>query len=91
MPRTQTKTNPIQVPNAEYSLRIQEAVRQFKSVYLRKVLKLHGGNISQTAKTIGVSRRTLQLQLKEVGIQMFLRERAQTKTAQERLADEVGA
>ncbi|MCB9358267.1 MAG: hypothetical protein H6508_00055 [Calditrichaeota bacterium] len=64
MGRTRNSAPLIKVSDFEYSLQMREAVHQFKQAYLKKALKQHGGNISQTARAIGVSRRTLQLQIK---------------------------
>ena len=39
------------------------SVRRLRWEYIHKVLLEHGGNISETARTLGIQRRTLQRKL----------------------------
>ena len=43
----------------EYSSAQDDALREFRATYVRRLLELHGGNVSRAATTAGVSRRTL--------------------------------
>jgi two-component system, NtrC family, response regulator HydG len=43
----------------KYSRAQDEALREFRTKYVRRLLELHGGNVSRAATTAGVSRRTL--------------------------------
>lgn len=44
------------------------AIRAFCRNFLSEVLILHNGNITRAAKELGISRRSLQMKLKELGI-----------------------
>lgn len=50
----------------EYAGAQQDALHEFRSTYVRRLLELHGGNVSRAAKTAGVSRRTLHRWLAEL-------------------------
>ena len=54
-----------EVPFAEAR---EEAVRGFEKSYLEAALERHGGNISETARTLGLHRQSLQRTLKRLGI-----------------------
>ena len=56
--------DPSQWP-VEYSRAQDEALREFRGSYLKRLLELHGGNVSRAAATAGVSRRTLHRWLAE--------------------------
>ena len=46
----------------------EEAIRGFERSYLEAALERHGGNISETARELGLHRQSLQRTLKRVGI-----------------------
>ncbi len=46
----------------------KQAVGEFERKFLAAKLREHGGNISQTAKSLGLHRQSLQHKLKELGI-----------------------
>jgi DNA-binding NtrC family response regulator len=52
---------------AGYAQAQDQALREFRAEYLRRLLKLHDGNVSRAAATAGVSRRTLHRWLAELG------------------------
>jgi transcriptional regulator with GAF, ATPase, and Fis domain len=52
--------------NAELTL--QEAKRRFEEDFIKKALAIHGGNVSATARAIGLARKNLQLKMKELGL-----------------------
>lgn len=58
----------IRIPQMVYPGQLDEAVAQFKYCYLVFSLAAYGGNISTTARMLGVSRRTIQLQVAKHGI-----------------------
>lgn len=62
------KTKSIFVDGADYPVTLVEAERQFATAYLINNLWLHTGNILQTALTLGVSRRTLQIRILDLRI-----------------------
>ena len=43
-------------------------MRGFERSYLEAALERHGGNISETARTLGLRRQSLQRTLKRLGI-----------------------
>ncbi len=45
--------------SVDYAQAQGEAMREFRSTYVKRLLELHGGNVSRAAATAGVSRRTL--------------------------------
>jgi DNA-binding NtrC family response regulator len=45
----------------------EAAIQQFRASYLRRLLDAHKGNVSQAARTAGVSRRTLHRWLAQIG------------------------
>ncbi len=47
----------------------REARRQFEIAFFRRQLQQHNGNITHTAKAVGLERQTLQDKLKTLGIQ----------------------
>jgi transcriptional regulator with GAF, ATPase, and Fis domain len=48
--------------------RLKEARVAFESDYIRAALERNGGNVSRTARALGVSRVTLQKKLRELGL-----------------------
>ena len=52
----------------EYSRAQEEALREFRATYVRRLLELHGGNVTRAATTAGVSRRTLHRWLAELNV-----------------------
>ncbi|MBI4521481.1 MAG: sigma 54-interacting transcriptional regulator, partial [Gemmatimonadetes bacterium] len=50
----------------EYHASREEALRAFRASYVRRLLALHGGNVSRAARSAGLSRRTLHRWLAEV-------------------------
>ena len=54
-----------EVPFAEAR---EEALRGFERSYLEAALERHGGNISETARSLGLHRQSLQRTLKRLGI-----------------------
>lgn len=61
-------SNPVLIRTREYPLQLREAVIQFELVFLAKALDRHDGNLSRTAISLGVARRTLQLKIKRCGL-----------------------
>ncbi len=55
------KPKTISVESAEYPLDMQKAVDKFRATYLVKALWMHLGNVSNTAISLKVTRRTVQL------------------------------
>jgi transcriptional regulator with GAF, ATPase, and Fis domain len=47
---------------------LRHARTTFETEYIRAALERHGGNVSRTARALGVSRVTLQKKLRELGI-----------------------
>lgn len=47
---------------------LQQAKKLFEKDYILKVLKRNGGNITLTAKEIGIARKNLQIKMKEHGL-----------------------
>jgi DNA-binding NtrC family response regulator len=45
--------------SVNYAQAQDDAMREFRSTYVKRLLELHGGNVSRAATTAGVSRRTL--------------------------------
>ena len=62
------KSKKIFVEGADYPVTLVEAERQFATTYLITSLWLHQGNVLQTALTLGVSRRTLQIRILDLRI-----------------------
>lgn len=60
--------SPVRIRTGEYPLQLREAVVQFELAFLAKALDLHNGNVSRTAASLGVTRRTLQLKIKRCGL-----------------------
>ena len=56
------------IPIQDYPKTFRVARHQFEKEYLTFALAEQGGNISQTAATIGITRRTLQLKIKKLHI-----------------------
>ena len=48
-----------------YPLNLRSAVSAFQREYVEIALAAHKGNISATAKTLGISRRSLQMKLQK--------------------------
>jgi len=51
-----------------YPINWREAHKQFRRAFLSSVLAAHGGNIQHTARALGVVRRTLQIQMRAIGL-----------------------
>ena len=60
-------TSQIKLP-ANNDLDYRRAKTNFEKAFLNKALAEHGWNISQTAETIGIARKNLQLKIKELSI-----------------------
>lgn len=57
--------NPAAWP-VEYAQAQDEALRKFRATYVKRLLEVHGGNVSRAAESAGVSRRTLHRWLAEL-------------------------
>ncbi len=55
-------------PDVPFAEAREEAMRGFERSYLEAALERHGGNISETARELGLHRQSLQRTLKRVGI-----------------------
>ena len=55
------------LPPASYTEAREEALTDFRRSYLRRLLSVHGGNVTRAAVAAGVSRRTLHRWLAEDG------------------------
>ncbi len=55
-------------PDVPFAEAREEAMRSFERSYLEAALERHGGNISETARELGLHRQSLQRTLKRVGI-----------------------
>ena len=53
-----------------YGLKYKKAKKQYKKDFLTRLLVLHLGNISETAKLLGMDRRTLHRMIKEFKIEI---------------------
>lgn len=53
----------------DFKERVRLQTQRFERDLIVDQLRLHSGNVTQTAKTLGLSRKGLQLKLKELGIQ----------------------
>ncbi len=62
------KLTTITVESAEYPPDMLKAVDKFRATYLVKALWLHQGNVSNTAITLKVTRRTVQLYIVDARI-----------------------
>lgn len=60
--------SPVRIGTRKYPLQLREAVVQFELAFLAKALDRHDGNISRTAVSLGVARRTLQIKIKRCGL-----------------------
>ncbi|MCL4306487.1 hypothetical protein KJZ99_11265 [bacterium] len=58
----------VRLPIGSFPINLRAATRSFCFHYLKEALAMHNGNISKTAKSLGISRRNLQLKLKQLGI-----------------------
>jgi len=47
---------------------LRPARAAFETHYIAAALRRHGGNVSQTARTLGISRVMLQKKMKEYGL-----------------------
>jgi ActR/RegA family two-component response regulator len=47
-----------------YPMDLRIAVRRFTQAHIQRALELHEGNITKTAKALGMSRRSIQLKLR---------------------------
>jgi arginine utilization regulatory protein len=54
-----------EAPRNHHAL-LKDQVKGFETDYIQKVLEEHGGNISQTAKELGISRQSLQYRLRKL-------------------------
>jgi arginine utilization regulatory protein len=45
---------------------LRDKLDEFEALYIRKILEEHNGNISQAAKTLGLSRQSLQYRLRKL-------------------------
>jgi len=70
--------NPVRIRTGEYPLQLREAVVQFELAFLAKALDRHDGNVSRTAVSLGVTRRTLQLKIKRCGLNQVPRKQGTT-------------
>ncbi len=61
-------TNILEDINIDYSARFKEAKKRFKRDYLIKVLLLNLGNISEVARLLGISRRSLHRMISDFSI-----------------------
>lgn len=67
----------------------QEAKRTFKSEFLKNQLHLHGGNISQLAKFVGLDRRSVHRAIKKLDLHIEdVRSEAPASFSQEKIIDQ---
>lgn len=68
----------------------QEAKRKFKSEFLKNQLHLHGGNISQLAKFVGLDRRSVHRAIKRFDLHLgdVRREVRHSSSYQEKMIDQ---
>lgn len=59
----------IKIERAHYPLNYREAINVFQKAYVERALAAHKGNITCTARALGISRRTLQLRLHQKSVQ----------------------
>ena len=71
-------------------LSFQEAKKFFKKEFLKKELKIHLGNISQLAKTLGLDRRSIHRTIKdlEINVNELREERDTLERSQEELINQ---
>lgn len=81
--------NRIKVPSTMYPVDLRKAVSIFQCAYLRDALAAHDGNISMTAKALGISRRTLQLKLRRTAT-FFAQSNQETHVASDQSASAAG-
>ncbi len=55
-------------PDLPYAQAREQAVEQFERRYLARKLREHDGNISATARALGIYRQTLQNKMKRLGL-----------------------
>lgn len=58
----------VRIGKAVFLLDWEIANLEFRRSYLKAALDLHGGNIQQTARALGIVRRTLQIQMIALGL-----------------------
>jgi DNA-binding NtrC family response regulator len=58
--------------SGENLMTFREARREFETLFLTRSLIEHGWHISNTARTLGVSRKTLHVKIRALGIQCSL-------------------
>ncbi|MBK6765061.1 MAG: hypothetical protein IPG71_01775 [bacterium] len=58
----------VALPRCVYPINWRDAHRQFRRAFLSSVLAAHGGNIQHSAHALGIVRRTLQIQMRAVGL-----------------------
>jgi Fis family transcriptional regulator len=51
-------------------IRYDEAVREFKKMFLLTVLREHHGNVSEAARNLGIHRNTLGRTIAELGLDL---------------------
>jgi two-component system, NtrC family, response regulator GlrR len=66
--RSPAQSNDAAVTNDTAVAQLRHARAGFEADYIRSALARHGGNVSRTARAIGVSRVTLQKKLRDFGI-----------------------
>jgi len=60
----------IRIDIESFPLNFRAARKLFCFHYLSEALALHDGNISRTAKALGISRRNLQIKLRQLGLKL---------------------
>jgi DNA-binding NtrC family response regulator len=77
--------NPLTQLYIPFNLPFQTAKKAFKKEFFKKELKLHLGNISHLAKTLGLDRRSIHRTIKELEINIDI---VKEKESQQKLVDE---
>jgi hypothetical protein len=52
----------------EFPQRLSKAREIFEKAFLLESFRIHGGNVSRTAKALGITRRSLQIRLRKCGL-----------------------
>jgi DNA-binding NtrC family response regulator len=60
---------PVEAALADLPFQDDRAARAFERSYLAAALERHGGNVSATARSLGIHRQSLQKMLKRLGVQ----------------------
>jgi DNA-binding NtrC family response regulator len=80
------------IKSADYPLDFRQAVTAFESQYIVAALQRFGGNISLTAKHLGIARRSLQLRIRSMDIDVKqIRETTKRRLEEIMLRDEFAA